>query len=590
LSGVDCDSADSTGEEAKTMIVDALLPRAELPAPSDDFWFGPYPSLDGSIVTPDTAMQVTAVLACVRVLAETIAQLPLHLMETDGQMRQQAISEPLYDVLHDRSNDWQTDFEFREMMQGHLALRGNAYSQIRPGPRGAVDQLIPLHPDRMQVFRLENNRIGYLYRDLQGKPYRLTQDEVFHLRFMSLNDCVGMSVIAAGRVAVELAQKGDDHGIKFYRNAARPSGVIKFPEGTNLTKDQHNLLKKSWREAHTGEDLFTVAILEAGADWEQMGLSNEDAQWLESRRFQTVEIARLFRVPPHMIGSAIEHGHTYANVEQSDIAFLKHTMMPWVTRWEKAINRDLVVQPADGRRLYSKFNVEGLLRADSTTRATFYGTMLDKGVYSVNEVREMEDRNPIEGGDEYNTAPSPSPVKQLPEAIPFGENTFTVGGDGASLPDVRVAIVEQREAELRDRESGLQEREAATAQLDVESARRERNLHRAWIADAAERIANHEIDRLDKRAEKAAGDRRKFNTWVQRYWGTTVREYAERTLAPILAACASPIASAPLADDLCERAITELTAGDPVEVLKRWKAERAAELTKLLRGDLDHDR
>ena len=168
------------------MILEALMPRAATPGPTDDFWYTDYPvHAGGADVSPNGALQVTAVMACVRVLAETIAQLPLHLMATDGRMRRRAIDQPLYDVLHDQPNDWQTSFEFREMMQGHLALRGNAYAQIVPGPRGAVDQLIPLHPDRMQVFRLENGRIGYLYRDQKGIPYRLTQDEVFHLRFMS---------------------------------------------------------------------------------------------------------------------------------------------------------------------------------------------------------------------------------------------------------------------------------------------------------------------------------------------------------------------------------------------------------------------
>ena len=567
------------------MIVEALMPQAATPAPTDDFFYTDYPVRPGGAdVSPNGALQVTAVLACVRVLAETIAQLPLHLMATDGRMRRRAIEQPLYHVLHDQPNDWQTSFEFREMMQGHLALRGNAYAQIVSGPRGAVDQLIPLHPDRMQVFRLENKRIGYLYRDLQGEPYRLTQDEVFHLRFMSLNDCVGMSVIAAGRVAVELAQKGDDHGIKFYRNAARPSGVLEMPENFFFADEDHaRRLRKSWREAHTGEDLFTVAILEKGAKWKQLGLSNEDAQWLESRRFQIVEIARLFRVPPHMIGSAIEHGHTYANVEQSDLAFTKYTVLPWVCRWEGAIGRDLIVQPKDPlERFYAKFGMEGLLRADTATRVNYFDKMKAMGALSVNEIRELEDRNPIDGGDEYKTAPSPSPVKPLPGGI--------VGDDGASLSDGRLAIVDQREADVRQREAEIQEREAATAQLDVESAQRERNLHRSWIADVAERIANHEIAQLEKRAEKAAGDRGKFDTWAERHWNTKVREYVGRTVAPVLAACASPIASASLAEEMCERAITELTAGDPVEILKRWKAERAAELTKLLRGDLDNDR
>jgi len=533
------------------MIVEAFLAgaMAATPAPDDDFWYTDYPMRPGGADTsPNGALQVTAVMACVRVAAETIAQLPLHLMATDGRMRRQAIDQPLYDVLHDRPNDWQTSFEYREMMQGHLELRGNAYSQIVPGPRGAVDQLIPLHPDRMEVFRLENKRIGYLYRDRQGIPYRLTQDEVFHLRGMSLDDCVGMSVIAACRNAVELAQQLDQHGIRFYRNAARPSGVIKMPEGFHFEDEDHaKRMGKSWRDAHTGEDLFSVAFLEGGAEWQQLGLSNEDAQWLESKRKSVTEIAMMFRLPPHMIGSAIEHGHTYANVESTDLSFMKHSVLPRARRWEGAIGRDLIVQPQDRlERYYAKFSMEGLLRADSKTRVFVYKTMKDIGAYSVNEIRELEDLNPIEGGDEYKAAsPAPSPPALPPPGNQDGD-------------------------------------EPADDEADA--------LH-SWIADAAQRIANHEITQLERRADKAAADRETFDAWVERHWNGKVQEYCIRTLSPITVEMGKNMYStATQVASICCSAITQLTTDDPVEVLARWKTSRADEITKLLEGDLNDDK
>lgn len=541
------------------MIVEAFLAgtMAATPAPDDDFWFTDHPMrVGGTDLSPNGALQVTAVMACVRVAAETIAQLPLHLMATDGRMRRRAIDQPLYDVLHDQPNDWQTSFEYREMMQGHLELRGNAYSQIVPGPRGAVDQLIPLHPDRMEIFRLENKRIGYLYHDRQGIPYRLTQDEVFHLRGMSLDDCVGISVIAACKHAVELAQRSDLHGVQFYRNAARPSGVITMPDGFYFeNEDQARLMGKSWRDAHTGEDLFTVAFLEGGAKWQQLGLSNEDAQWLESRRFQTIEIARMFRIPPHMIGSAIEHGHTYANVEQTDLSFMKHSVLPRARRWEGAIGRDLIVQPQDRlERFYAKFGMEGLLRADSKTRATFYKTMKDMGAYSVNEIRELEDLNPIDGGDEYKTAsPAPSPPALPPPGNQDGDEP--AGDDGASVD--------------------------GSIQADP--------LH-SWIVDAAERIARVEIEALESRADKATADREKFDAWVGQHWSGKLLAYIVRTLSPILTVSNSAIDSVALVASLCDAAITQLTTGDPVEVLVRWKTGRANEITELLKGELDNDK
>jgi HK97 family phage portal protein len=346
----------------------------------------------------------------------------------------------------------------------------------------------------MQVFRLlsdqedlpEAGRIGYLYQDRAGKQYRLTQDEVFHLRFMSLDDCVGMSVITAGKYSVELAQKGDQHGIRFYRNAARPSGVIKMGENFKA-KDQDHLrrLQTSWREAHSGDDLFSVAILEGGAEWQQLGLSNEDAQWLEGRRFQINDIARLFRVPPHLIGSAIEHGHTYANVEQSSLAFVTHTMLPWISRWEQAILRDLIVQPetGTGERLYPKFNVDGLLRADATTRAKFYETMLKNRVMKRNEVRELEDMNPVEGGDEFDepTAPAAPPGQDGQALIKLAIEKSMEQADTWATKMETVADVKEQYA-----------RQAATIEV------READLSQEWAQLAEDkRQQRQEIERCD---------------------------------------------------------------------------------------------
>ena len=649
------------------MIIEALLSAAVsgTPAPTDDYWYTNYPVRPGEAdVSPNGALQVTAVMACVRVLAETVAQLPLHLMAENGRMRQRAIEHPLYDVLHDQPNGWQTSFEFREMMEAHLVLRGNAYAQIKPGPRGAVDELLPLHPDRMQVFRLKSGRIGYLYRDQQGEEYRLTQDEVFHLRGMSLNDCVGISVIAACRNAVELAQQLDRHGIWFYRNSARPSGVIKMPEGFYFDDEDHaKRMGKSWRDAHSGQDLFTVAFLEGGAEWQQLGLSNEDAQWLESKRKSVTEIAMMFRVPPHMIGSAIEHGQTYANVEHSGLAFMKHTMLPWLRRWEGAIRRDLIVQPAGStERLYAKFAVDGLLRADTKTRALFYETMVRNRLMLRNEVRALEDMNPVKGGDEFDEVSQPAVVPApkggavaaetglLLSAIEAGtaDTRVTVLKDGGKIrdcllategniatgvgqqgevilraasahfadaethrgklaADVRTTVDEDgehtrttigvasqylSEGQCRDTASlatisekhrdevkqAVLDGNAATAQPAAQDAARD-----AWITDTAERIAAAEIALLEKRADKAAEDRAKFDAWAKRYWGGKGQSYMAGPMAPILSACGVEKDAQVVAAGLCEMAVSQLTTDDPVEVLARWQGgDRAEEIAKHL--------
>jgi HK97 family phage portal protein len=590
------------------MIVDALMPRAATPAPDDDYWYTDYPSLGGDVeVSPTTALRVTTVLACVRVRAQSLAQLPVHLMGIQGQRRWKAIEHPLYSVLHDEPNTWQTSQEFKEMMEGHIVLRGNAYALIRPGDRGAVDQLIPLHPDRMQVFRLDageidGGRIGYLYRDLQGTPYRLTQDEVFHLRSMSLNDCVGLSAIAEGRNTIELAQRGVQHSTRFYRNAARPSGVISLPESFRFQDEDHiKRMKKSWRDAHTGEDLFTVALLEGGAKWQQMGLSNEDAQHLETMRYNGTQICQLLDVPPHMVGLAIEHGHTYANVEQTDLAFLKHKMVPRTTSWEQAIRRDLIVQPEDssGIRFYAKFGLDALLRADSLTRARFFEIMLRMRVYTRNEVRALEDLDPVEGGDEIDeptaVAPTPPPAEGKQEgseaATPLmyetaasvsapgvsypmilSESMQTLGDDGAASVTVNPPVVFSES--IRPLSKSVNPRD---------------KVFRAWVDDIAERIASYDIGRLGDRLDKGINDVGKFKTWVEWHWRGKGPEYVARTVSPLLALRRSRIDASGMARDICEEAISEILGNDPVEILKRWRANRAEVLGKLLWEDLSHD-
>ncbi|KKL76423.1 hypothetical protein LCGC14_2045030, partial [marine sediment metagenome] len=539
------------------------------PGPTDDFWYGDYPIRDGSTdVTPDTAQKVAAVYACIQVRCETLAALPLHLMQRKGRFRWPATEHPLYRVLHNQPNDWQTSLEFREMMQGHLDLRGNAYAQIISGPQGAVDQLIPLHPDRMQVFRLETGRLGYLYRDQQGVEYRLTQDEVFHLRLRSIDGVLGLSPISLARRAVELAMSAEEHGIRYLKSGGQPSGVIKMGPGFHFEDEDHaKRLGKSWRDAHTGKELYTVAFLEDGCEWQQVGVNNTDSQWLESRTFQLGEIARMFRVPVFLIGGSLAGASSmYSNVEQSDMHLVKHTMLPIIGKWEQAIMRDLVTEPGT---YYPKFNVDGLLRADSRSRSVFYKMMREIGAYSANDVLELEDRNPVPGGDVRH--------------IPANWTALDGSGSAADLRSAKVSGSPSRGAEEVKRwiDEGFLLGETGGKQDAAD-------VHRSWIADVAERIAKVEIEALESRADKAAADRQKFDAWVKQHWGEKQREYVARTLLPIAAASKSPIDFAALAARVCDTAVAQLTTGDPVEVLAQWKTGRAEEITKLLIGD-QHD-
>lgn len=366
-------------------------------------------SSSGVNVTPETALRVSAVYASVRVLAETLAQLPVHVYQRVGKRNVLVPDHPLNMVLSRRPNDWQTSFEFFEMMQGHLALRGNCYAQIVPGPNGSVTQLIPLRPDRMKVERLDNGRLLYLFRDETGVETKYSQDEIFHVRGMSSDGIVGQSPISLMSDPIGLTIAADKYGGTFFRNNARPSGILRA-DGA-LKPNEMDAMKQSWMAAHGGPDnAHRVAVLANGLQWQAIGMSSEDAQLLETRQFQITEIARIFRVPPHMIGDLSRS--TFSNIEQQSLEFIQYTMMPWMVRWEKAIARDLI---ADDETYYAKFEAEGILRGDSAARSAYYRELINTGVMTINEARELEDMEPVEYGDVNLIQGAMIPLEQVIE-------------------------------------------------------------------------------------------------------------------------------------------------------------------------------
>ena len=385
--------------------------EATPPGPGDDFWYEPFygsGSNSGVNVTPDTAMRATAVQACVRVLAETLATLPLKIYERlpdrivengDGTSRivnggkKEATNHPLWDVLHSNPNSWQTSFEWREMMMGHIALRGNAYSEIVPGPRGFADKLIPLHPDRVQVKQLENLRLVYEYTTPQGQRRKFTQDEILHLRLLSTDGILGLSPITMARESIGLSLATERYGARFFKNNATPGGIIMHPG--ILEKDGRENLKRSWQAAQGGSQQHSTAVLEEGMKWEKIGMTSEDAQFLETRKFQIADIARVFRVPPHMIGD-LEKA-TFNNIEELSRNFVLYTMMPHAVRWESGLERDLIL---NRRRFFIKFNFNSLLRGNTKVRIEALNKQIAGGWLTRNEARDIEDMNPLPGLDE----------------------------------------------------------------------------------------------------------------------------------------------------------------------------------------------
>ena len=388
------------------------------PSPTDTisaaptFYFGS--STAGKSVTAKTAIQMSTVYACVRVIAETIASLPLHVYQADGQGSRKAVEHPLYRILHDEPNTEMTSFVLREVMLSHLLLWGNSYCQIVRNGRGHIIGLYPLLPDQMQVDRDSSGKLTYDYSTRDGKVVRLRPEDVLHIPGLGFDGIMGYSPIALEKNAIGLGLAAEEYGSKFFSNGATPSGVLTHP---NTVKDPKRL-RESWNAAYGGSsNSGKVAILEEGMQFSRISMPNNEAQFLETRKFQVAEICRIYRVPPHLVGD-LERA-TFSNIEHQSISFAMHTIRPWLVRIEQAMNRALFSEkekagsPAGGS-FYVQFNLDGLMRGDYKSRMEGYAIGRQNGWLSTNDIRELENMNPVseeEGGDALLVNGNMIPVK-----------------------------------------------------------------------------------------------------------------------------------------------------------------------------------
>ena len=363
-------------------------------------------STSGKTVTERSAMQMTAVYSCVRILAEAIAGLPLHVYRynSDGG-KAMALDHPLYHLLHDEPNPEMSSFVFRETLMTHLLLWGNAYAQIIRNGKNEIVALYPLMPNKMSVDRDESGHLYYTYyrgsdEAIKNKEFAVTlqPSDVLHIPGLGFDGLVGYSPIAMAKNAIGMAIACEEYGAKFFANGAAPGGVLEHP-GT--IKDPQRV-RESWQSTFGGSgNANKIAVLEEGMKYTPIGISPEQAQFLETRKFQINEIARIFRVPPHMVGDLEKS--SFSNIEQQSLEFVKYTLDPWVIRWEQSIQRSLLSR--DEKAVYFvKFNLEGLLRGDYQSRMNGYAIGRQNGWMSANDIRELEnlDRIPAEdGGDLY---------------------------------------------------------------------------------------------------------------------------------------------------------------------------------------------
>jgi len=465
----------------------------------------------GKAVNEFNALGNTALAACVGILSETIATLPLHIYRRVGRNRELADDTPLADLLR-RPNPEMDPVQFRETLQSHVLTWGNGYAEIEYNGAGRPIGLWILPPDRTKAYR--DKRLGLYYvTEIDRKSYVLPPENVFHLVGLGYDGIEGRSPIRLHREAIGLSRATEEFGASWFGNGSRPAGILSHP-GT-LGIDAKKNLKKSWDAAHSGlSNAHRVAILEEGMRWDQIGIPPEDAQFLETRKFQIEEMARIYRVPLHLIQHA--HGATSwgSGLEELGQGLVTYTLQPWLVRWEQRIASRLMTE-AERATYYAKHSVEGLLRGDSEKRANFYSRMIQSGVYSLNEVRDLEDRNPIEGGDVHLIPLNLVPLDQA-EARPTAP-------EPRSEPETRASVESKEERSIRLR-------------------RRNRQAFEGLFAEAARRTNVWDMARLRAALERAkkAGDLEQFRRWLEAEREATVN-YARRQFEPVIESYAATV-------------------------------------------------
>lgn len=354
----------------------------------------------GVSVTPISAMQHTAVWGCINILSQSIAVLPLSLYKRETKNKRlvssKAYNHPLFSLLHDEPNSDMTSFSWRVSAMVHLGVRGNHYSQIIRNNGGKVVGIYPLIPENMKIVRLGSGVLAYLYTSSQYGEVPLSSDEVLHFKGMTLDGIVGMNPIEHNRNTIGLSMAMEEFGGTYFKNGANGGGVLQTDK--SLSQDAFDRLKSDWGSKYAGlVNANKPIILEEGLKWEKLAISNEDSQFLQSRKFQKSDIASIYRIPPHMVNEMDKA--TFGNIEHQSMQFVIDAIMPWVVSMEQEMNRKLLSKSEKANH-YIKFNLAALLRGDTTTRYTAYGAGIKDGWMTRNEAREMEDMNPLDGLDD----------------------------------------------------------------------------------------------------------------------------------------------------------------------------------------------
>lgn len=532
-----------------------------------------HETASGRKVTALGSLQNTAVFACARILAESEASLPLILYRRLERGKERAQGHGLFEVLHTLANPEMTSVELRETLMGHLVLWGNAYAEIQRRA-GRVVALWPLRPDRVDIRRMPSGELAYVVTigdPLERDPEQsvLPWANVMHIKGLGYDGVRGYSPISLARQAVGLALATEEFGARFFGNGARPGVVLEHPGLMNDTA--HERLKRSWEGRHQGlENSHRVAILEEGMKLHEVGIPPEDAQFLETRKFQVTEIARLFRVPPHMLAD-LERA-TFSNIEQQSLDFVIHSLRPWLVRWEQAISRDLLSPAERGQGYFAEHLIDALLRGDIVARYQSYAQGRQNGWLSANDIREMENMNPVAGGDVYLVPLNMVPAEEAAAGI-GGVGEMPADSAGIGEAAARVAL---RQAQGAGR---AQEVEQRARGLAVARSRLARSYGRIF-EDVALRVIRREVADVGRAARKYLGQRSavEFREWLMTFYREH-RGFWTRQIVPSLLAYAEQVGIA-VGDELGQEPRTAEEIRNFIEAYAAALGERQAILSE----------
>ena len=455
----------------------------------------------GLSVTPDNALNVTTVFQAIRFLSFMVASLPLITYQKMGDDRKRATKHPLYPLLHDAPNPEMTAFDFNSLLASHVFGRGNGFAEIEFDETGKVVALWPLAPNKVELARNVNYELRYLVTlpERFGSEKRaLRPEQVLHWRSLTKEGLWGLSVLTMHRNAIGLARATEEFGSSYFGNNAEPGVVLKHP-GT-LGDDAYQRITESWEQSHMGlTQSHRAAILEEGMTIEKIGFNPDDSQFLETRKFQVIEIARMFGIPPHLLFEL--SNATFTNIEQQSLEFLIYHLRPWLVNFEQQIKRSLFLERERKAGYYAEFLVDAIERGDIATRFASYAIGLNNGFYTINDVLRKENMNTIGTQGDIRLIPMNMAV--------LGEDGMPVQTQPAAAP-------------------GTPASSGASAARDIFTS--------PILFDAAERILKRETNELNNAQKRYEGKSDRLNAWLEEFYKRDYPQFIQLVLNPLVQA------------------------------------------------------